>query len=73
MYIPTLDTGAEVATRFYKELTDIQVSLYNYSMQFVIYVYCSMVELNMNGLLSFSELINIVNALYIYIFLFFFN
>ena len=36
MYIPTLDTGAEVATRFYKELTDIQVSLYNYSMQFVI-------------------------------------
>ena len=24
--IPTMDTGAEVAKRFYKELTDIQVS-----------------------------------------------
>jgi hypothetical protein len=26
--IPTMDTGAEVAKRFYKELTDIQVSIY---------------------------------------------
>ena len=25
--IPTMDTGAEVAKRFYKELTDIQVHL----------------------------------------------
>ena len=29
--VPTMDTGAEVAQRFFKELTDIQVYVHVYS------------------------------------------
>ena len=33
-----MDTGAEVAKRFYKELTDIQVHYYDYA-QYYSYIY----------------------------------